>query len=294
MALLAVGWPRSQGVKACKIYSCLNLCCQIAEVLSARHVAVMECCHHFVMKTRVLKLPVGAEHVKGYCMHNKEQNTRGLHGSTLHWAQLWPRDWPSTNAGWSEQLQAGVHLLLDETGEEAAPWLAILTGCAAPAQGHVVCADLCSQADAQAYQSHVYWHHPREPLPDKSVTAAQWVQTMAQRWPAWSHADWQTHCAGLGLVPHMDKPLWHLSTGSLRKLGLAAALASGARLTVIEEPTAALDSESIRNLCKALDALGEQLAESPQAPRWVVVAHWEPLPGVTWDEVLVAPVAVRA
>ena len=87
----------------------------------------------------------------------------------------------------------------------------------------------------------------------------------------------------------MDKPLWHLSTGCLRKLGIATALASGARLTVIEEPIAALDGDSIRYLCQALDTLGESVAEHYDNPRWVLVAHWEPLPSVTWDEVLVAP-----
>ena len=70
---------------------------------------------------------------------------------------------------------------------------------------------------------------------------------------------------------------------------MAAALASGARVTVIEEPVAALDTASIRYLSQALDALGEALASAPKTPRWVIVAHWEPLAGVTWDEGLAPP-----
>ncbi len=92
---------------------------------------------------------------------------------------------------------------------------------------------------------------------------------MAQRWPHWSDEAWQAHCEGFGLEPHLLKPLWHLSTGTLRKLGMAAALASGARVTVIEEPIAALDTASIRYLSQALDALGEALASTPEAPRWM-------------------------
>ena len=73
-----------------------------------------------------------------------------------------------------------------------------------------------------------------------------------------------------------------------------AALCSGARLTLIEEPIAGLDSDGIHYLCQALDALEDRLADPAQPPRWVLVAHWEPLPHVLWDEVLAFPLLPEA
>lgn len=205
------------------------------------------------------------------------------------WSDLWPAQRPHARPGWSEQLRPGVSVLLDETAEEAHEWLAVLAGHALPARGRVQCAGLCSRADSAAYQAQVYWHKPHIPASVREAVAQQWVSEVAEQWPLWSDEAWQRHSEGLGLTPHLDKPMWHLSTGSLRKLGIAAALASGARLTLIEEPVAALDHQSVLYLSQALDALGEELAEQPDPPRWVIVAHWEPLPGVTWDEVLAPP-----
>lgn len=208
----------------------------------------------------------------------------------LHWEDVWPSTVQPGTAGWSAQLAPGLSAWLDPAGDDAHHWLSLLAGATPPARGRVQCGALCSQADRAAYQAQVYWHQPHQLLQDCEVLVDAWLQHVAQRWPTWDAAAWEAHCAGFGLAPHLGKPLWHLSTGSLRKLGMAAALASGAPLTLIEEPVAALDSRSIQYLCQALDALGETLASNPAAaPRWVIVAHWEPLPGVTWDEVLEPP-----
>lgn len=217
--------------------------------------------------------------------HDREELLQPL----MVWVDLWPQGIQPPVKGWSEQLQPGISVVVDESGEEAQQWLAVLAGHAVPGRGRVQCAGLCSQLDSAAYVAQVYWHHPRTPMHEREMSAQLWLQEVAQRWPTWSEVAWGRHCQGFGLEEHLSKPLWHLSTGCLRKLGIAAALASGARLTLIEEPVAALDRSSIRYLCQALDALGEELASAPQSPRWIMVAHWEPLAGVTWDEVLAPP-----
>lgn len=205
------------------------------------------------------------------------------------WVDLWPAGFEASSQGWSEQLRPGISVLIDETGDEASHWLSALAGHTVPDRGRVQCLGLCSQVDSAAYQAQVYWHNPRLHLPSGELTAQQWLQQEAQRWPVWSDAAWNLHSEGFELGAHMDKPLWHLSTGCLRKLGIAAALSSGARLTLIQEPIGALDRNSIRYLSAALDKLGEELAEQTQSPRWIMVSHWEPLAGVTWDEVLAPP-----
>jgi ABC-type multidrug transport system ATPase subunit len=50
---------------------------------------------------------------------------------------------------------------------------------------------------------------------------------------------------GLGLQEQMHKQLFMLSTGSKRKVFLAAAFASSAAVTLLDEPFAALDAASI-------------------------------------------------
>lgn len=211
----------------------------------------------------------------------------------MAWADLWPLGAESDANGWTEQLRPGTSVLVDECGD-ASPWLAVLSGAVQAARGHVVCAGISSQTHRHAYQDQVYWHNPRMLLEDREVKAQRWVQELERRWPTWSDTDWRKHCDGFELTPHLQKPLWHLSTGCLRKLGIAAALSSGARLTLIEEPTAGLDRRGIRYLSQALDALGETIANQPQLPRWVLVSHWEPLAGVTWDDVLLAPALVQS
>lgn len=209
--------------------------------------------------------------------------------AVLAWTDLWPMHVPLPKHGWTEQLPAGVSVLVDETGEETPYWTALLSGHAQPGRGTVYCNGLCSQADRAAYQQQVYWHNPRSDMLAREMSVQQWLREAVLRWPHWNDAAWSQHSEGFGLTEHLSKPLWHLSTGCLRKLGIATALASEAPLTVIEEPVAALDAQSIHYLCQALDALGDAVAESEHGPRWVLVTHWEPLPGVTWDEVLAAP-----
>ena len=64
---------------------------------------------------------------------------------------------------------------------------------------------------------------------------------------------------------------------------LMSCLASGAQLTLIDEPVAGLDRASIRYLCQAL-------ADTAQAPdRALVVAHYEALDGVPWRAVIELP-----
>ena len=71
---------------------------------------------------------------------------------------------------------------------------------------------------------------------------------------------------------HLQSP-YQLSSGSQRKVLLAAALANGAVLTLLDEPLAALDKPSISYLLQALEAE----ARAPMLGRAVLVAHYDAL-----------------
>ncbi|MDP4300198.1 ABC transporter ATP-binding protein [Leptothrix discophora] len=74
--------------------------------------------------------------------------------------------------------------------------------------------------------------------------------------------------AALGLVEHIDKPMFMLSTGSRRKVGLLAAALAGAPLTLLDQPFAALDARSCRVVA---ELLADAAASSTRA--WVIADH---------------------
>lgn len=128
------------------------------------------------------------------------------------------------------------------------------------------------------YRAQVFWRDPRAPWPD-TLTPLTWVEQLPAHHPRWSGEAWRAHVAGFGLAMHLHKPMYQLSSGSQRKVLLAAALASGAVLTLLDEPLAALDKPSISYLLQALEA-------EARAPRWpgraVLVAHYDALGDLPW------------
>lgn len=113
----------------------------------------------------------------------------------------------------------------------------------------------------------VFHHDPRDRRVD-AVVARQWLQSLQ---PA--YADWQTDAVdelvdAFGLREHIDKPLYMLSTGSRRKVGLVAAAASRADLVLLDTPFAALDGPSCRLLTELLQEAADNSAQA-----WVLADY---------------------
>ena len=184
--------------------------------------------------------------------------------------------------GWSADLNPGVTLLRGGDGSGKTTLLRLLAGDLAPQQGRLVLQGMDGMADPDGYRRQVFWQDPRaHALHD--ITGMAWLATLPARYPAWDASALAAHVQGWGLAVHLDKPIYQLSSGSQRKLLMAAALASGAALTLIDEPIAGLDRPSIAYLQQAL----ANAAQSPQ--RAIVVAHYEALDGVPWQQVLDLP-----
>ena len=127
-------------------------------------------------------------------------------------------------------------------------------------------ASLRDQPDA--YRGQVFWTDARSDAFDK-VTVASYLQSQRQLHAGFDGTKLATLVEGLSLTPHRDKPLYMLSTGSRRKVWLAAAFASGAAVTLLDDPFAALDSASVRFVHKLLADAERDTA------RAYVVAHYE-------------------
>ena len=187
---------------------------------------------------------------------------------------------PPLFAGWSADFEAGVHLLQGEESVGKTTLLRLLAGELRALQGRL-CLQGQDLADhSAAYRAQLFWVDPRADRPAEG-SVAEWWAAQAARWPRWNAPALAVHMAGFGLEEHAHKPFVALSTGTHRKVLMAAALASGAALALIDEPLAGLDLASERYLQTALAGV------AAEPDRVVVVAHWEALPEVPWRQQLV-------
>lgn len=186
----------------------------------------------------------------------------------------WPHGTPFPALDW--RVPAGAALVQGGPGSGKTTVLRLLAGALPEARGRI----LLHGAPVQPAQ--VFWSE-REAEGCEKRLVRDWWRALAGRYPAWDAAALARHMDGFALAPHQEKAFFMLSTGTRRKAWLAAALASGAPLTLIDEPLAGLDLASARYLAAAI-------AEAAQQPnRVIVVAHDAPLADVPWAAQLALP-----
>ncbi|WP_084455398.1 ABC transporter ATP-binding protein [Comamonas composti] len=201
----------------------------------------------------------------------------------------------------SHSWPAGLCLVRGDEGSGKSSLLRLLSGQQRPHHLQLQAGSLqYRQAHDQDWSPDppsVFWQDPREPLSEKlrAMLASDWARDQSLRHPHWSAHGWAQHVQALDLQAHMAKPLLALSTGTLRKLFMAAAWASGATLVLMDEPLAALDRASVIQVQKALAEWrwSHQQERPEQPPRCIIVAHWDAMegaPGLVWDQVLDLPV----
>ena len=177
--------------------------------------------------------------------------------------------------GLSFVLPVGVTWLGGGEGSGKTTLLRLLAGTlpANALQGQLQLQGVSLAQDPLAYRRQVAWLDPRDTARDRQ-TARDVFAGMPAQHAGWNPQALQAHMAGLSLAPHLDKALYMLSSGTRRKVLIAAALAAGAPLTLLDQPFMALDRPSIDYL---LDLLTEAAQNSSRA--WVV-ADYEAPPGV--------------
>ncbi len=158
-------------------------------------------------------------------------------------------------------LTPGLSLICGGDGRGKTSLLRLIAGELAPGAGR-----LLRSAEAAACCS---FEQPADPVHDPVLARAWLAERRAGRCAAtWLAALEVALIEALDLSRHLDKPMYMLSTGSRRKLGLVAAAASGAALTLLDTPYAALDARSGR-------VLSELLAEAADGTQraWVVADY---------------------
>jgi ABC-type multidrug transport system ATPase subunit len=193
-------------------------------------------------------------------------NAAVLSVQNLHFS--WPQGPLFT--GLSFELPAGVSQVVGDDGSGKTTLLKLLAGALAPSGGQLAIHGAPLDPRTKERQKQVFWVDPQTDALD-AVSAAAYLDALAQRYPHTRTDLLGDVVAGFGLQPHLDKPLYMLSAGSKRKVWLSAAFAAGAPLTLMDHPFAALDSPSIRFLRELLqDAAGH----SERA--WLLADHTAP------------------
>ncbi|CAN5878631.1 heme ABC exporter ATP-binding protein CcmA [soil metagenome] len=171
-----------------------------------------------------------------------------LHAHALGFA--YPGE-PALIGDWSATIDPGVTLLHGDTGSGKSTLLRVLAGALPAAAGRLTLAGIELRDDAATYRRKVFFCEPATEAFDQ-VSTRQCTATLSEGDEGFDEPAWQQLTEGFALTPHLDKPLYMLSTGSKRKVWLAAALASGRSMVLLDEPTGALDAASVRCLWAAL------------------------------------------
>lgn len=177
-------------------------------------------------------------------------------------------------------IAPGATLLRGGDGRGKTTLLRIMAGQLHPRQGRI---------DATARD--VFWMDPRSDGaegggPKPQQTPEDWWAAQAARRPGWSADALAAHVRGFGLAEHAGKRMEQLSTGTRRKVLLAAGLASGAALVLVDEPVAGLDRASIAYLrqCLCDVVAAASTSASPADGTAVVVAHYDTLGDLPWTQ----------
>ncbi len=166
--------------------------------------------------------------------------------------------YPDVNllGGLSFSIKPGLTLVRGGGGRGKRVLLRLIAGELQPQAGVVL-----RRPDTLSFES------PADPASD-NVVAQDWLAARQSRFSNWHAAREAELIQGFGLTEHLDKPMYMLSTGSRRKVGLVASAASAAQLTLIDRPFAALDARSCRLLVQLLTE-----AAASQNRAWVIADY---------------------
>lgn len=175
--------------------------------------------------------------------------------------------------GLSLVISPGITFVHGGDGRGKTTLLRLLAGQLAGDAGSLQIQGLSLQDQAAAYRRQVFWTEPRTEAFDQ-LTPVHYFDAQRRVFTGFDDGRLAACVAGLALAPELQKQIFMLSTGSKRKVWLAAAFASGAALTLLDMPLAALDKASIGCVL----ALLQEVAADPA--RAVVVADYAAPAGV--------------
>ena len=156
-------------------------------------------------------------------------------------------------ADWSACFEPGVTWLRGRNGSGKTTLMKLLAGALPAACGRLELAGMEIGEQPLEYRRALFWVGP-DVLPFNHLTPAEYFGFVARLYPRFDHTALDSHVAGFALAAQLAVPLRTLSTGTQRKVWIAAALVSGTEAILLDEPISALDAASRTHLTKVLAA----------------------------------------
>ncbi len=160
------------------------------------------------------------------------------------------------------ELRAGeVHALLGENGAGKSTLMNILAGTYAPDEGNIfVQGELAYfQSPAQAIAAGIGMIHQHFRLVEKMTVAENihlgWHQTPWNASVATLAKRVEALCNQFGMAVDPNAKIWQLSTGEQQRVEILRVLARGARVLILDEPTAVLTPNEVEELFQVLRTL---------------------------------------
>ncbi|MES2361758.1 MAG: ATP-binding cassette domain-containing protein [Pseudomonadota bacterium] len=170
----------------------------------------------------------------------------------------------------SADIRSGVTLIQGGDGRGKTTLVRLLAGDLQAGAGQLQIKGLGLREQPLAYRQQLFWIDPRTEAFDQ-MTALDFFESRRAAYPAFDDGVLARLVDELDLAPHTHKQLFMLSTGSKRKVWMAAAFASGAAVTLLDMPFAALDKASIGFILEFL----QDAAEHPERA-WVLADYEAP------------------
>ncbi len=168
----------------------------------------------------------------------------------------------------SVNIPAGITYVVGNESSGKSTLLRLFAGNLLPQAGSIAIGSLSQTNDLASYKKHIFWIDPRTSVYDQ-ISPNDYFDLQRKVYPEFEDAILFELIDGLSLKDHVSKAMYMLSAGSKRKVWLATAFASGATVTLIDEPFAALDKASINFLINRLATF------APSSNRTWVIADYE-------------------
>lgn len=174
----------------------------------------------------------------------------------------------------SAAIPAGMTYVVGDESSGKSTLLRLFAGDLTPQAGNITICGISQTINLvdnlSSYQKHVFWVDPRSNAHDH-LSPNDYFAMQRRFYPTFNDALLLDLIEGLSLSEYKSKAIYMLSAGSKRKVWLAAAFASGAFVTLLDQPFAALDKASINFLIERLARVAQN-----ESRAWIVADYEVP------------------
>jgi ABC-type multidrug transport system ATPase subunit len=170
----------------------------------------------------------------------------------------------------SVAIPNGLTYVVGDESSGKTTLLRLFAGDLTPQAGSIAVCGVNQAGNLASYKQHVFWVNPRTSAHD-GISPSEYFDLQRRIYPAFDDVMLAALIEGLSLNDHASKAMYMLSAGSKRKVWLAAAFASGATVTLLDEPFAALDKASINFLIQQLEISAQKSKRA-----WVIADYEVP------------------